>query len=343
MTVLLHAFISIFLIALFILFKRITLPTLTQLQTSLLFLFTFFWYFAALFVSPNAIIVANVAQFVLMALWSILVIFIVRGRNRRKRSGGLESAHFPRATDLFGTNKDQVLLQTQLMRAAHMASLGTLAAGIAHEINNPLGVLMGYIRIMDKRAETMPPATIRETLAKQLAAAERIASIVKRVRAFASPSPLPSTPTNVLQCLKSALELVANRYSRENVRLQQTYSCEAEEMALVNIQQLEQALLNILMNAADAVIRNDAKSVDVEVTAKDNFIKIRIGDNGGGIPETISDRIFDPFFTTKPLGENLGLGLSVVNSTVRNAGGKVYFENRVSGGTNFFVELLKAK
>lgn len=336
-----HTVTSICLIAGFVLLKKITLPKISLGKTFLLFCFMFFWYFLSFLGSDKTVITAYITQLLLFIIWSSWAIFVIRTKNGKSTYVNLHSSPSDNFSFAHATKENPDLFRATETHASNSTHLGKLAAGVAHEINNPLGVIMGYIHLLDKRADTLSPADIRANLAKQFTAAERIAKIVSRVREFASPSPSGAKSTSVVQCLKSVIELTATRLKEENIQLEQNYSCANEERAFVNSLQLEQIFLNILINALEAVTSVDPKVIEIEVGTTANIIKVRIGDNGCGISKEISDRIFDPFFSTKPAGDNLGIGLSVVDSVARSIGAKVYFENRLAGGTNFFVEILR--
>ncbi len=345
-----HAASTAVLVLLFVIIQRLTFPYLRPLQKVGLFALVFFWYFSAFFISPDAIRIAHVLQFCAIGLWGGMILLFVQRKppealtntsSQVSSNHNSDSQELPEHAPFFSAKpiREQDLVQAQLSRAAHLASIGKLASGIAHEINNPLAVLMGYIRIMDKRADRLSPKELRETLAKQKLAAERIAEIIKRVQAFANPHPAPPQPTSVERCLKNAMEFFDSKCKNANISLSLVVEGQPNALSFVSAPQIEQAFLSLLTNAFEASKTSAQKNIDIDILSNTQTITVRIGDSGPGIPEKIANRIFEPFFTTKPLGENVGLGLCVVENIVQRARGRIAFENKTTGGVNFVIEL----
>jgi len=246
--------------------------------------------------------------------------------------------------------RDRVLaahhhMEGQLRRAQKLEALGRLAAGIAHEINNPLAFVianMQYVReALDGPAESLPLDELRTALGEACVGGERIKQIVRDLKAFAQPDDEMMTLVDVGQAVERALE----RTSGEILRRAQLVT-RVEEVPPVSAipARLEQVLVNLLANAAHAVPagRSAENQVRVTVRAAVDGVCIEIADTGVGIPEVNLDRIFDPFFTTKPVGAGTGLGLSLCHSIVTAFGGELTVESEESKGSIFRVALPAA-
>jgi len=245
--------------------------------------------------------------------------------------------------------RDRVLaahhhMEGQLRRAQKLEALGRLAAGVAHEINNPLAFVMANIQFVRDALDEEAGAgraerdELRAALAEACVGGERIKQIVRDLKAFAQPDDEMMTLVDVGQAVERALE----RTSGEILRRAQLVT-RVEEVPPVSAipARLEQVLVNLLANAAHAVPagRSAENQVRVTVRAAVDGVCIEIADTGVGIPEVNLDRIFDPFFTTKPVGAGTGLGLSLCHSIVTAFGGELTVESEEGKGSVFRVTL----
>jgi len=245
--------------------------------------------------------------------------------------------------------RDRVLaahhhMEGQLRRAQKLEALGRLAAGVAHEINNPLAFVMANIQFVRDALDEEAGAgraerdELRAALAEACVGGERIKQIVRDLKAFAQPDDEMMTLVDVGQAVERALE----RTSGEILRRAQLVT-RVEEVPPVSAipARLEQVLVNLLANAAHAVQagRSAENQVRVTVRAAVDGVCIEIADTGVGIPEVNLDRIFDPFFTTKPVGAGTGLGLSLCHSIVTAFGGELTVESEEGKGSVFRVTL----
>jgi len=240
----------------------------------------------------------------------------------------------------------------QLTEQDRLASLGTLVAGIAHEVNNPLTAVLNNVHVLRERVpllrgedgrrveevvgELLPE--IEEMLAEVEAGAARIRDIMRQVRVFSSSDDVKRVPLQMEDIVRKSV-LIAEPELREHARL----SLELHETpaVLAGAAQLGQLVLNLLLNASQAIVDGPPEENEVKVSTRldGGLVVLEVSDSGCGIPPEIRSRIFDPFFTTRPIGSGTGLGLAVVHSIVHGLGGTVEFESGVGHGTTFRVRL----
>lgn len=235
--------------------------------------------------------------------------------------------------------------QQALARADRMASLGVLAAGIAHEINNPLAFVLAALqharRALEGAGHPDPLLDLqRDALEKALEGCERVRRIVGDLGVFSRVDERAGAAADLVEVLESAVTLAFNQI-RHRARLTKNYGpgvlVRGDEARLV------QVFLNLLLNAAQAIPDGDAEHNLIEITVVEEPERavVEVRDTGGGIPEEIVDRIFEPFFTTKPIGQGTGLGLSVCHGIVRSLGGEISAHS-TAGGTTLRVALPRA-
>jgi signal transduction histidine kinase/CheY-like chemotaxis protein len=237
----------------------------------------------------------------------------------------------------------QKVLQRQLLRADRLAAMGTLAAGTAHEINNPLTFVVSNAALLDEMlaadGAALDVAEARALLADVSSGGERIRIIVRDLVALVrDPGDVP-TPVDVRAILESSLAIAGNRL-RHRARVVRRY---APDLPLVagNEVRLGQVFLNLLLNAADALPDGhaEAHTVTAEAEADAEGVVVRISDTGTGMTPAVRDRIFDPFYTTKDIGSGTGLGLSVSLGIVAALGGRIEVESQPGHGSTFAVHL----
>jgi PAS domain S-box-containing protein len=233
-------------------------------------------------------------------------------------------------------------LAKKLVETDRLTALGTLAAGVAHEINNPLT----YAQLSLQRVERTLAAAglseeLRRTVQAQLADAHhgigRVATITSSLRMFARADEAPPGPIDVRAVVLRAIEMVDNDL-RHRARFERRIA--EVPHAIANASRLEQVIVNLLLNALQALPIDAADPrIELAIGSTDELVSIRVTDNGHGISEAVRARVFDPFFTTKPVGEGLGLGLSVCKSIVDSFGGTIGIESTPGAGTTVTVEL----
>jgi len=223
--------------------------------------------------------------------------------------------------------------QEQLIQAAKMAAVGTLVAGLSHEINNPLGVILGYARA---HLRTMSPADpVRPAMAAIERQAQRCADLVTTLLDFSRKRPSEREIIAADALVRSVLTLSALKMRRRDVKVEVEVPAPGSCLVHVSPTEIESALLNVLDNAADA--SPPGGTIQVEAMARSRGsrpgVEIRVTDHGTGIDREVLPRIFDPFFTTKAEGKGTGLGLPLSRQFVEAHGGELSLESRPGEGT----------
>jgi PAS domain S-box-containing protein len=235
-------------------------------------------------------------------------------------------------------NMEKRLQEThlQLVSSEKMASLGKLAAGIAHEINNPLGGILIYSSLM---MEDLPEEdSKRGDLARIVQEASRCKDIVKSLLEFARQTEPKMEPTDINRAITDGLFFLENQALFHNVKIIKNLDPFLPFVS-GNASQLKQVLINIIVNAAEAMHGSGTLTITSYPSPDRKSIILEFTDTGEGIPEENLTRIFDPFFTTKEVGKGTGLGLATSYGIVEDHGGRISVKSKVSEGTTFTIEL----
>lgn len=234
-------------------------------------------------------------------------------------------------------------------QAERMAALGTLAAGMAHEINNPMTYVLlnltHVLRVLPSLSTELNARTVDqlETLVKgALDGVERIRSVTSGIRAFSRSDDVVMTQIDVRSVLDAAIKMVAHEM-RHRARLVRTYL--PVPLVKANEGRLGQVFLNLLTNAVQAIPEGQAESHQIDVrTSVDaqGRVVVEVADSGQGVPESLLSRIFEPFFSTKPTGQGTGLGLSISLGIVTAIGGEITVASHPGRGSTFRVLLPAA-
>jgi signal transduction histidine kinase len=222
--------------------------------------------------------------------------------------------------------------QEQLIHAGKMAAVGTLVAGLSHELNNPLGIIVGYVQGLLRR---MSPGTNgRESLVAVERQALRCAHLVRSLLDFSRSKPAIPEDTSVGPLIERVMELAAGQARRRRVELR-FVERPPIPLATVYAQEIESALMNLVGNAIDATSADGSVTVTVAASPHDQTdgIEISVTDTGTGITRAVLPRIFDPFFTTKPVGEGTGIGLSLTRQIVEGHDGRIDVRTAEGVGT----------
>lgn len=232
--------------------------------------------------------------------------------------------------------------ESKIIASSRMASLGEMAAGIAHEINNPLTIInghMGVLRRMLSQKGVGGDADLQRRIDVVEATTQRIAKIVKGLRSYARESDQGDLEmVRVAAIVEETLTFCMDRFKHENIEL--VTEIDGSLQVRVRPYQISQVLLNLLNNAADALQSVSARRVDVRVREGNGGIEIAVVDNGPGVPLFLRERIMQPFFTTKEVGKGVGLGLSISEGIVRGHGGRLFLDES-SAYTRFVIWLPK--
>ncbi len=235
--------------------------------------------------------------------------------------------------------EELVAVQTQMAQSEKLASLGRLAAGVAHEINNPLGGILAFgMLALEECDDDHPLKQNLEVIVKQTL---RCRETVKGLLDFARQSNAAPTITEVNSVVDKTLQLLENQIIFQNIRTVRKFDPELPPV-LIDPGQLQQVIMNIVLNAVDAMEENGVLTIETFQAAQGREIGIRISDTGKGIPEDILPLIFEPFFTTKKVGKGTGLGLAIVHGIVTRAGGTVEAASSSKGAT-FTIRLPAAQ
>ncbi|MCX4241099.1 hybrid sensor histidine kinase/response regulator [Paraliomyxa miuraensis] len=236
-------------------------------------------------------------------------------------------------------------MQASLQKADRLASVGSLAAGVAHEINNPLAYVLANLELLgeDLGQLKLPDGsgfdqTIQRTLQEAAEGANRVRRIVRDLRSFARADEEALQSVDIHEVIDAAIDIADNEI-RHRARLEKDYG---EVPAVRGAPgRLTQVFLNLLVNAAHAIPEEayGDQFIRVSTRAEKGNVYIDISDTGSGIPDDIIDRIFDPFFTTKAQGMGTGLGLSICHGIVTGLGGEIKVQSRMGEGSTFSVML----
>jgi signal transduction histidine kinase len=224
----------------------------------------------------------------------------------------------------------------QLVSSEKMASLGKLAAGIAHEINNPLGGILIYSSLMMEDLPEEDPK--RGDLSRIVQEAGRCKEIVKSLLEFARQTEPKMEPTDINRAIMDGLFFLENQALFHNIRIIKKLD-PFPPFVRGNAGQLKQVFMNIIVNAAEAMRGNGTLTITTSTAPNRKWVFVEFTDTGEGIPEENLNRVFDPFFTTKDVGKGTGLGLSTSYGIVESHGGKIRVKSKVGVGTTFIIEL----
>ncbi|MFC2056460.1 PAS domain S-box protein [Chloroflexota bacterium] len=228
-------------------------------------------------------------------------------------------------------------MEEQLIVADRLASIGGLASGIAHEINNPLTAIVGFSDLLDSREDL--PDDIKGDIRIINTEAKRTSNIVKNLLTFARKQPKEKQLTNVNKVIEAVLELRAYEQKVNNIEVNIKLAPDLPEI-MANNSDLQQVFLNIILNAEYAMLETQRDSTYTITTKSDgDTIKITFVDNGQGISKKNLGHVFDPFFTTKEVGKGTGLGLSICHGIIIEHGGRIGVEGKLGKGATFIVEL----
>ena len=226
--------------------------------------------------------------------------------------------------------------QLQLLQAEKMSSLGKLAAGVAHQLNNPLGGITLFAKLIQEEYDLEERA--KEDLDRILKDAQRCRDTVKELLEFTRQTRHLMRPHDVNKALSRTLFLLENQALFQNIDIVKDLDALLPPVQ-ADIQQLNHLFMNIILNAAQAMEGKGKLTAKSRLMPERNRICIEISDTGVGIPEEILPQIFDQFFTTKEEGKGTGLGLSLAYSIVKNHGGNIMAKSKPGQGTTFFIEL----
>ncbi|NDY43302.1 PAS domain S-box protein [Dissulfurirhabdus thermomarina] len=224
----------------------------------------------------------------------------------------------------------------RLLQAERLTAMGKLAGEIAHEINNPLGGILLYGKLI--REDLPPESPARGNLDKILKLATRCRIIAKGLLNFGRSDAGPYAPVDVNHVVRDMLGLVRDHKIFQRIRVAQRLDPEVPHI-MGDRGQVEQVVLNLIINAAEAMDGGGVLRLETAPARDPDGVRFVVEDDGPGIPEDLLPKIFEPFFTTKRLGKGTGLGLSITHGIVQRHGGRIEVRNRPEGGARFDVFL----
>jgi two-component system NtrC family sensor kinase len=227
-----------------------------------------------------------------------------------------------------------VAVQAQMVRSEKLASIGRLAAGVAHSLNNPLGGILSLSMLAGETCKDPALGADLDTIAKQ---ALRCRDIVKGLLEFSHRSDARVTRTGVNAILDAAVLLFQRQAVFHNVSIERRFGTDLPDV-LIDPGQLQDAVTNLLVNAVDAMEHGGTLTVETATVAGAREVLVHVADTGTGIPEENLPYLFEPFFTTKKVGKGTGLGLAIVHGVVTGAGGRIEVATGPSG-TRFTIHL----
>lgn len=242
---------------------------------------------------------------------------------------------------------EQIETEHQLVQAGKLTTLGEMASGMAHELNQPLSVIKTASSFLMKKArakETVDECRQLTLLSKIDNNVDRAARIINHLRLFTRKSDNSRDDVNINQLLENVFEIISQQLKLRDIAVEKTYSAYLPLIVGDPIR-LEQVFINLLLNAKDALedkwgdrenLPGD-KKISLTTRVKAGKLVVEIEDNGIGIPPLLRDKIFEPFFTTKEVGRGTGLGLSISYGIIRDCGGDIQVRSADNGGTVFTV------
>jgi len=293
------------------------------------------------------IIAITVSQFawrrVLVSLRKIEKAAItISGGKFSKISGITSKDELGSVASAFNTMSEELASrEEEIIQAKKLASIGTLTAGVAHELTNPLNNISMIAQTYEELYGNLSDEQRVEMMAKVEGETERIKTIVKNLLDFSKPKEANLHPADINAVVKKTLSLVQNMIDISNINTRIDYGEDIPQV-LVDEHQIEQVLVNLSINALHAMSPGGVLTILTRAGAGGDTVEVEVRDNGKGIPPQYISHIFDPFFTTKGV-HGTGLGLSVSYGIIRNHGGNIRVESEEGKGTKFIVELKAYK
>lgn len=272
------------------------------------------------------VLLAGVAVMLLGTVW--LANGIVRGLRRQRRRLTRQNRRIRR---LARTLERQ---QHAMVQQEKMAVAGRMAAGVAHEIANPLASMDGLLQMMERRPEKLKPESV-STLREQVG---RINRIVRQITAFARPGDGERESIDLTVLAGKALDVVRFDPRTKGVKIETEFGIGLPPVRVVP-DAIQQVIINLVINALDAMEGRERAELRLRTGREEGGVFVEVGDNGAGIASAHRKHLFEPFFTTKPVGKGTGLGLSISYSLVREHGGEISVESEEGNGARFRVVL----
>jgi two-component system sensor kinase FixL len=235
---------------------------------------------------------------------------------------------------------DRRALEVKLAHVSRLSLLGEMAAGIAHEINQPLTAITNYSQAASNLVDrgVLDQETLREACIGIADQVQRAGEVIRNLRQFIRAREIRKEPLGIQALIDSTMVLIHADTAHEGIEVDTEFADELPDIS-GNAVQLQQVLLNLTRNAVDAMRESVARPKEIRLEARraGDMVELRVMDRGPGVSPNLEDAIFHPFFTTKPDG--LGVGLAISRSIVESHGGELGYEHRSGGGSTFYVKL----
>jgi two-component system NtrC family sensor kinase len=240
-------------------------------------------------------------------------------------------------------DSEKQLMSKKVVEASKLASVGELAAGIAHEINNPVAIMVeeaGWMGDLMEEVvfdESENRAEFERAIKQIQTQGKRCKEITRKLLSFARQTDTAVQDVNIKELIEEMVALSSQRSKYSMVEVHTDFQQNLPSMR-ASISELQQVFFNLINNAIDAM-DNQGGKLTISCQQENTFVVVKVSDTGKGIPEANLDRIFDPFFTTKPVGKGTGLGLSICYGIIEKMGGKIEVESKIGTGTTFLVSI----
>ncbi|MGE3608054.1 MAG: PAS domain S-box protein [Bacteriovoracaceae bacterium] len=230
--------------------------------------------------------------------------------------------------------------RAKAMHNAKLASIGQLAAGVGHEINNPLAIISGQVSIIESFLESkeIQDQKILERLRKIDSSVKRISNIVKGLRTFARSDENQITEFDIFDLIQETVDMLKEIYAKESIEIK-IIGDHKKSFIQGNRGRIQQVLFNLISNAKDATSGQALRLINLILSYTDDSLELVVEDNGKGIPKDLRDKIFEPFFTTKEINKGTGIGLSIVSTIVKEHKGRIEVHSKEGEGARFKVRL----
>jgi signal transduction histidine kinase len=228
----------------------------------------------------------------------------------------------------------------QLLQTEKLASIGMLTSGIAHEINNPLTIIYGYIEFlkMELSSKGLDNEEFTKIIAALENATEAIRKIVLGLKTFIHVDEEEQNPFDINSAIQGSIDLVSFLYEKEKIDIETEFSTENIEV-VGNIGGFQQVIMNLFSNAKDAMEKSSVKKIKLRTFLDGNNVILEASDTGCGMSEETCKKIFEKFFTTKPVGKGTGLGLDILQNIIKKMNGQIDVRSKENEGTTFIIKL----
>ncbi|MCK4985669.1 MAG: hypothetical protein KAS40_09130, partial [Desulfobacterales bacterium] len=225
-------------------------------------------------------------------------------------------------------------LRREVARSQRLASVGRLAAGVAHEIRNPLSSIKGFATYFKERYPDQPDD--QQTADIMIQEVDRLNRVVGQLLEFAKPVSVKPKPISLQALLNDSIKLIKDRAAEKNISIQTQNNTQVDEVR-IDPDRINQVLLNLYLNAIDSMESGGELKVEISSDGQHRDVVIQVSDTGGGISRENLSKIFEPYFTTKSTGT--GLGLAIAHNIIEAMGGKITVESDKEVGTTFSIAL----